>query len=224
MVGSINDKKYLSDLTGNRRYWPVPIEKFDVSALRRDLDQLWAEAAHREAAGASIVLPEELWEEARVEQEKRVNTPDHILNLRDVVAEIKEGFIRNADVYQTAGLISSNPTPEERERIGGKYGASIKSEMALLGWEEDRPTIYSKLENEIVKKPVRGYRKGVGRPVYMAVADGRLVENKDATLDDPKADVFNHTAKTKANGFDHSAASRQRPKGSLPPEFDLPFD
>jgi hypothetical protein len=49
--GSTNDETYLRDLTGNRRYWPVHCDKFDVERTKDDRDQLWAEAVYRFRAG-----------------------------------------------------------------------------------------------------------------------------------------------------------------------------
>ena len=49
LVATINpgDNGYLSDMTGNRRYWPVVVSNIDIDAIRADRDQLWAEAVAR---------------------------------------------------------------------------------------------------------------------------------------------------------------------------------
>ena len=61
IIGTTNRSNTLRDLHRQPRFWPVGVERFDLEALKRDRDQLWAEAAAREASGASIRLPEQLW-------------------------------------------------------------------------------------------------------------------------------------------------------------------
>lgn len=61
LAGSTNetDEGYLTDSTGNRRYWPVLCGGIDAEALRADAPQLWAEAVVRYRAGERTWLTAE---------------------------------------------------------------------------------------------------------------------------------------------------------------------
>ncbi len=63
-AGTTNEPTYLRDETGNRRYKPVVCEWFDLPALTRDRDQIWAEAVFRFKAGESWHFDKKSTEEA----------------------------------------------------------------------------------------------------------------------------------------------------------------
>ena len=98
-IGTTNSQQYLKDQTGNRRWWPVRIKKCDIAALKRDVDQLWAEAAHREAAGSSIRLDPSLWAAAGIEQEERTTSEPYFDILHDQIGYIERGKIRVSDLW-----------------------------------------------------------------------------------------------------------------------------
>ena len=126
IVGTTNDSKFLTDITGNRRYWPVKVKRFDVAAIRRDRDQLWAEAAHREAASESIRLDPALYDAAaEVQSKHEVENP-----FVDVLARAlgnKEGKIRTADCWDIVGV----PTAQRTQDHNGRLGKAMQE----LGWK-----------------------------------------------------------------------------------------
>ena len=67
-VGTTNKDDYLRDTTGNTRMWPAPCQSADVEWIEAIREQLWAEAAIREARGETIWLdtPELQQEAARL--------------------------------------------------------------------------------------------------------------------------------------------------------------
>jgi hypothetical protein len=117
IVGTTNSPKYLKDLTGNRRFWPIKVGTIKLEKLKSDRDQLWAEAVSREAAGASIRLDSSLWGAAAVEQSERtVQDPWHEL-LTDVLGDL-QGKLAAADVWRIVGVDPGHRLQEHNVRLG----------------------------------------------------------------------------------------------------------
>lgn len=74
MAGSVNPiAGYLTDPTGNRRYWPVKCgRKIDLDGLEHDKEQLWAEAVYRHKQKEQIWLEPLEHDLAKLEQQERM--------------------------------------------------------------------------------------------------------------------------------------------------------
>jgi hypothetical protein len=139
--GTTNSNKYLRDPTGNRRIWPVLVTQVDVAGLSRDRAQLWAEAAHREASGASIRLPRTLWDAAAAEQADRVVDDPLLDHLRDLFGD-KTGRVRGLDVVRMLGI------PIDRQ---AKVIRQLGDAMRNLGWENKMVSVNSEKIRYYVK-------------------------------------------------------------------------
>jgi predicted P-loop ATPase len=93
-IGTTNDAEYLRDPSGGSRFWPVKVavvSAIDLDALTRDRDQIFAEAAHYEAKGESLIIPQELWPAAAAAQEARLMKDPWEDKLSGVQGEIVKG-------------------------------------------------------------------------------------------------------------------------------------
>jgi predicted P-loop ATPase len=156
IVGTTNSASYLKDVTGNRRFWPVSVNKFDLDALRRDRDQLWAEAAAREASGASIRLPETLWRDAAEVQEERLAQDPIYDALYEALGTVKNGKIAASSIWAILDVRPGTQTQDHNVRVGHA--------MRKLGWERAKNPL------RFDGKLVRGYTKGDPPPHIVVVA------------------------------------------------------
>jgi hypothetical protein len=186
LVATANPHTVFHDPTGNRRWYPVQVKNIDVEKLRRDRDQLWAEAVHRESAGESTEIPREFWATQAAEASKRLERSEitqtivdelngenitELLNISD--AERKNRgeqpmtrgglFIERTDVWGIVGLL--NIADQTR------YGRDRAKAMEELGWVPWRLRIK---EN---KNPTAGFAKKAAddktmtRPKIQIIAD-----------------------------------------------------
>ena len=126
LIGTTNAEEYLTDGTGNRRFWPVKVGTVNVDALERVRDQLWAEAARRQAAGESFLLKAEAASRAVEEQElRRVDDP-MVDKLQACLGEMRDACLSTADAWQIVGIDPGKASQKDRQRLGAA--------MRQLGW------------------------------------------------------------------------------------------
>lgn len=135
MAGTTNQiTEYLRDSTGNRRFWPVRIREFDLAALARDRDQLWAEAAVREGNGASIRLPQELWAAAGEQQEARRQV-DPWEEMLDDQIDFEQEALLVEDLWSALGdaaRLRKNSDAERLSRICQRRGFDRKKKVDVV--------------------------------------------------------------------------------------------
>ena len=147
IIGTTNKSEYLRDTTGNRRYWPVLIVRFDLDALRRDRDQLWAEAAAREAKDESIRLPRRLWPEAAKEQRQRLADDPFVTVLATHLGHL-EGKIKAADVWEILNLRGAQLTQDVFQRTS--------EAMRHNGWKRPNKAGTARFDGRLLAAYVRG--------------------------------------------------------------------
>lgn len=116
LFGTVNDSAYLRDQTGNRRFWPVKIGHMDLHGIERARDQLWAEAAFREAQGERLELPESLYEQAAREQAQRMIADPWEERLEPAL-EGKQGQIEVDAIWHFLGIKSDRQDPHTGQRV-----------------------------------------------------------------------------------------------------------
>jgi predicted P-loop ATPase len=132
---------WLSDASGDRRYWPLPCRAVtesghcDAEGIAADLDQLWAEAVHRFNAGEIWWLTKEEEEQAREIQGDRYEDDIWATPIDEYLeAEIKAG--RGAYVFSTAILNVAINKPVEKQTAADQR--RVARHMKKIGWERKK--------------------------------------------------------------------------------------
>lgn len=135
-VGTTNAEDYLRDATGNRRVWPIRCRFADADWVAAHRDQLWAEAAAREAAGEALWLdlPEAGAAAARAQAERMAEDvwTDRV---RELLA--MNGALRLPQVLAHLGI----PTERQGKREEMRAAAILTREgwRRKLEWSHGRP-------------------------------------------------------------------------------------
>jgi len=135
-IGTTNADTYLRDETGNRRFWPVQVGAvgpLDVEALKRDRDQLWAEAVAQVVAGARWYLDAKLDAEAFKQATEKQAAAQHQDPWDLLVAQYvagKEAVLVESILVDVLRL--------EAGRWGRSEQMRVSAILRRLGWSRHR--------------------------------------------------------------------------------------
>ena len=148
LAGSTNelDEGYLTDDTGNRRYWPVKCKSIDAASMSRDAEQLWAEAVHRYRAGERTWLAtEEALFSAREQKSRFMEDA-----WQERIAEIVRGewTLKIDDVLAKLEL-----KPRD---INNMVKKRVKNSLRQIGWHETRRAgegrVWRRIEGDLLSR------------------------------------------------------------------------
>lgn len=130
--GSTNEGQYLRDRTGNRRFWPVSCTRIDLDALRRDRDQIWAEALHRYEAGEGWHLGSNDARLAAAEQSRR----EMVSELEEAVSRYLEQLTESETTVREVLVFGLGLDPEKTDYTerAVRLGAQVAEALRHNGW------------------------------------------------------------------------------------------
>lgn len=135
IAGSTNAQGFLTDVSGNRRYWPVECGAIDREGMRRDRDQLWAEAVALYHRGARWWLDAETETLAAEQQRDSFENDVWLPRVRKILGTGGDlgGFdtITVAEVLDALDIKAKDQTPTLAHRV-------VRC-LVPLGWYQSRP-------------------------------------------------------------------------------------
>ena len=168
-AGSTNNLLFLKDRTGNRRFWPISGDKrrkvcnsWDLS--KDEVDQIWAEAFMMWANGESLVLDEQLEQEAIKIQQSHTEGSELTGLIEEYLSVLLPANWDSKDLYDRRAYLESYD-----EESGGKPREKV---CALEIWCEvlsgDRKTLSNAKARELIDilQSLQGwepYNKGSGK-------------------------------------------------------------
>lgn len=168
IVGTTNEVEFLTDPTGSRRYWVIPVrKKIDIAQLQHERDAIWGAAVAAYRAGESWwlsdddqVLSEDLnqeyamqdpWHEAVVSYVNDLHTPQ--VSTRQILDGCLHIDLDKQDrrtQMRVAGIMKQLGWAQERRQVGGvrerfwtpidDNQKSFSNDLGWAGWAEGEET------------------------------------------------------------------------------------
>lgn len=129
LVGTTNDDEWLTDSTGNRRFWPLACQWVELAWIKENRTQLWAEAARREGEGESRWLDlDEARSQAVEVQSSRMIGDAWEEKIEEIIGF--KGRITVSEVLDRLNIPNAQQSKPFQMRVAGI--------LRRMGWRKDR--------------------------------------------------------------------------------------
>jgi predicted P-loop ATPase len=187
-AGTVNEHEYLKDPTGGRRYWCFACGTINLDTLKRDRDQLWAEAVHAYQAKETWWLTDQKIIKAAQDEQEARRIPDPWEEpIANYLEDQKESTTIDAVLAHLeeppGGSLpgSSRPRPRiARTKVDQMRAAEI---LRILGWERQQ------IGRQRTRSWVRNAREEEPRepPASDQVVLPKTASNQDVEPREPRA-------------------------------------
>jgi len=117
-VGTTNETEYLKDPTGNRRFWPMKIQRADTESIKKNRDQYFAEALARYKDGDR--WHEVPWDEAEQVRASRFEVDEIASEIEKLLKEgrYQTSYFSLVDIWKDLGGMVDKFSRKDQQRIG----------------------------------------------------------------------------------------------------------
>lgn len=98
-IATTNEERFLHDETGNRRMWPIEINKIDLIGVRENIDLFYAEALHLYKKGEFLYLTDEVEILAKEYQKERYETDEWQEKIEKWLTNEKKDFVQSVEIW-----------------------------------------------------------------------------------------------------------------------------
>ena len=130
-VGTTNSTEWLTDTTGNRRFWPIMVKKADLDYIKENREQIFAEAVHLYKLGT----PRHEVPQSAIEEQERRREQDP---WEEIIASHLGGknmiFVNQMPVEITAARVATNILGIRTEHYDQRSARRIGKCLRVLGY------------------------------------------------------------------------------------------
>lgn len=176
-VGTTNNKDFLRDPSGNRRFLPVDVERERVKKsvfedLEAEVCQIWAEAMHLVAQGEKLYLSNEVEELARIEQIRHSETDERIGIITSFLDMPLPESWDTLDTYDRRSYFAAH----EYEGKPRKYVCVAEIWCECLGKSKEEMTRYSTKDLNDIMKGLPGWKAHLSTKKFKSYGTQRYYE------------------------------------------------